>query len=185
MNYIVGITGATGVIYGIRLLEALRQAGVQTSLVLSDWAKKTIALETDYTPEQVCALATGHYSSHNLAAAISSGSHRVDGMVIAPCTMKTLSGIAHAYSDNLVIRAADVMLKEQKKLVLLVRETPLNLIHLNNMQAAALAGAIIMPPLPSFYNKPQTVDDIINHTVGRVLDLIGVADNPFAKRWEG
>lgn len=182
MKIIVGITGATGAIFGIRLLEALGEAGIETHLVLSKWAETTIRLETEYTVEQVQALASVMHSSMNQAASISSGSFRVDGMVIAPCSMKTLASIRMGFADNLVSRAADVILKERKKLVLLTREVPLNDIHLENMLGLSRMGAVIMPPVPAFYNHPKTIDDIVNHIVARTLDQLGI-DNQLTHRW--
>lgn len=179
---IVGITGGSGAIYGIRLLQALKEMEAETHLILSDWGQKTIVMETDYTVEQVKDLATVVHSFKNQGAPISSGSFRVDGMVIAPCSMKTLAMIASGMASDLIARSADVMLKEQKKVVLLARETPLNLIHIENMKTVVQAGALIFPPVPAFYNRPQTLDDIINHTVGRVLDQFGY-DPDWLKRW--
>lgn len=182
---IVGISGASGVIYGIRLLEVLRDAtDVETHLVLSNGAKLNISLETDWEVKAVEALADVVHSDQNLAATISSGSYPTDGMVIAPCSMKTLSGVVNSYSDNLVVRAADVVLKEQRRLVLVPRETPLHVGHTRLLHQAAQMGAVIAPPMPAFYNDPATVDDIINHTVGRLLDLFGV-DSGLVKRWQG
>jgi len=185
MRIIVGISGATGSMYGIRLLEELRRRGVATDLVLSHWAKETIRCETDYTVEQVESLADRVFANENLGAAISSGSHRTDGMVIAPCSMKTLSGIAHSYNADLMTRAADVTLKERKRLILLTRETPLNLSHIENMRTVTLMGGIIMPPLPAFYSRPTTIEEIVDHTVGRVLDLFQIEHDALLHRWNG
>lgn len=185
MRVIVAITGASGAVYGIRALEVLREMGVETDLILSQWGMRTIELETDHTAEEVLALATRCHDRENLAASISSGSCRADAMLVAPCSMKTLSGIAHGYTDNLVVRAADMMLKERRRLVLVTRESPLNLIHIENMRQATLAGAIIMPPVPAMYHRPQTVDELNDHLVGRMLDLLGLPDNPLVSRWEG
>lgn len=184
---IVGLSGASGVIYGIRLLEVLQALpDVATHLVMSAAAATTIPLETDYTPEQVRALATEDYRFKDIAAAISSGSFRTDGMVILPCTMKTLSAIAYSYSDNLLTRAADVVLKERRKLVLCPRETPLHVGHLRAMTLAAEMGAIIAPPMPAFYHRPQTLDDIVNQTVNRVLDLLDITlPEDLFRRWQG
>lgn len=179
---VVGITGATGAIYGIRLLEALKDAGVETHLVISAWALKTISIETSYRPNAVLELADHTYRVDNQAAAISSGSFITDGMIIAPCSVKTLSAIANGYSDNLIARAADVTLKEQRKLVLLVRESPLNSIHLQNMLKLATAGAVIAPPVPAFYADLQSLDDMIAHTVGRVLDQFRI-EHALVRRW--
>ncbi|MBC3888335.1 UbiX family flavin prenyltransferase [Acetobacterium paludosum] len=182
MKIAVGITGASGVIYGIRLLEALRETDNQVSLILSDWGSKTIALETNYSAEYVCSLADSVYDSHDLAAAVSSGSYGTEATVIAPCSMKTLAGVANGFSDNLIVRIADVALKERRPLVLMVRETPLTLIHLRNMTAVTEAGGIILPPMPGFYHKPQTIDDVINQSVGKVFDLLRIPNHLF-RRW--
>jgi len=186
LKIVVGMSGTTGAIYGIRLLQVLSELkNVETHLVISNPAKETIVMETEYTVRQVEALATQVYGIHNIAAAIASGSHKMDGMVVIPCSMKTLSGIANSFNDNLLVRAADVTLKEHRRLVLVVRETPLHVGHLRLMTLAAESGAIIMPPMPAFYHKPQTIDDIINQTVGRVLDLLGVDHPDLFKRWDG
>ena len=179
---IVGITGASGVIYGIRMLEALQSLEVETHLVMSQWAERTIVAETKRDPEEVRQLASYSYGSDNQAAKISSGSFLTSGMVVAPCSMRSLAAIANGLSETLVHRAADVVLKEQRKLVLLVRETPLSVIHLENMLKATRAGAIVAPPLPAFYARPQTLEDMIDHTVGRVLDLFGI-ENDLCRRW--
>lgn len=179
---IVGITGATGAIYGIRLLEALREYGIESHLIISDWAKKTIQLETDYSIEEVNHLASFTYNSTNQAALISSGSFVTDGMIIAPCSMKSLASISYGLADNLISRAADVVLKEQRKLLLIPREAPLHTIHLENMLRLSKMGVSIVPPMPAFYNHPKTIDDIVNHTVARTLDQFGI-DNNFTKRW--
>ena len=185
MRLIVAISGASGVIYGIRLLEMLRGvAEVETHLVLSNGGKLNIALETDWDVKSVEALADVVHSDQNLAASIASGSYKTAGMVIAPCSMKTLSGVVNSYADNLVVRAADVVLKEQRPLVIVPRETPLHLGHLRLMTHAAEMGALMVPPMPAFYNDPESVDDIINHTVGRVMDLFDI-DSGVVKRWEG
>lgn len=182
---VIGICGATGAIYGIRLLEVLRQAPeIETHLVISKPAERTIAWETSHTVEQVAQLATVRYPVGDVGAALSSGSFQTAGMVVAPCSVKTLGAIAHGWSDNLLTRAADVTLKEQRRLVLLVREAPLTLAHIRNMAACAEMGAIIVPPVPAFYNHPSTIEDIVNHTVGRVLDLFSI-DAGMVKRWEG
>ncbi len=186
MRLVVGISGATGVIYGIRLLEVLRDhPDVETHLVMSNPAKQTVILETDLKVEQVERLATRVHAFNDIAAPISSGSFKSDGMVVIPCSIKTLSAIANSYNDNLLVRAADVTLKEHRRLVLVVRETPLHLGHLRLMERVAETGAILVPPMPAFYNKPQTVDDIVNQTVGRVLDLMGIAHEGLFKRWQG
>lgn len=182
MRLVVGISGATGAIYGIRLLEALSELEVETHLVISKWAEKTISIETDYRVEDVKKLATKVYHASNQAALISSGSFITEGMIIAPCSMKTLSSISYGLADNLLTRAADVVLKEKRKLVLLPREAPLNSIHLENMLRLSNMGAVILPPMPAFYNHPKTVDDIINHTVARTLDQFNLNNN-LTKRW--
>lgn len=184
---IVGISGASGVIYGIRLLEVLKPVpGIETHLIMSKAAQRTILLETDYTVEQVKSLADRIYAFGDIAASVSSGSYKTMGMVILPCAIKTLSGIAHSYSDNLLLRAADVTLKDRRKLVLVVRETPLHLGHLRLMAQAAEIGAIIMPPMPAFYHRPQTIDDLINQTVNRVLDLFEIElEHDLFQRWHG
>ena len=182
---IVGISGATGMIYGIRLLEVLRTIHeVETHLVMSPWARLNIEIETSYTPAEVEALADEVHSYRNQAASISSGSFKTDGMVVAPCSMKTLSAIVNSYADNLLTRAADVVLKERRTLVLMPREAPLHVGHCKLLYEAAQLGAVIAPPMPAFYSQPQTIDDLINHTVGRVLDLFDV-DAGILKRWEG
>jgi 4-hydroxy-3-polyprenylbenzoate decarboxylase len=184
---IVGITGASGVIYGIRLLEVLRAvADVETHLVMSSAAGITMSLETPYTPEQVVAMADVHYRFMDIAAAISSGSFRTDGMVVIPCSMKTLAGIAHSFSDNLLLRAADVVLKERRRLVIVPRETPLHLGHLRLMVQVTEMGAIVAPPMPAFYHKPQAVQAIVDQTVNRVLDLLDIAlPEDLFDRWQG
>lgn len=184
MNLVIGMTGATGAAIGIRLLQALRELDVRTHLVISKWARATIQMETPYSVKEVAALAYKTYRENDQAAAISSGSFRVDGMVVAPCSMKTLAAIRAGYSDGLIARAADVTLKEQRKLVLVPREAPLNAIHLENMLALTRAGALMLPPMPAFYNNPKTIDDIVNHSVSRILDQFSL-DNQITKRWTG
>jgi 4-hydroxy-3-polyprenylbenzoate decarboxylase len=181
---IVGITGATGVIYGVRVLERLREAGVETHLVISRWGTRTLLHETPYSREQVEALASEVYAPGDMGAAIASGSFQSDGMIVAPCSVKTLGAIAHGYGDSLVHRAADVALKERRKLLLSVREAPLSEIHLENMLKLTRMGAIILPPMPAFYINPRTLDEVIDHTVSRMLDQFGV-DVPGAHRWTG
>ena len=181
---IVGITGATGVIYGIRLLEALKNAEVETHLILSDARKKNILIETDYAIGDVERLASQVHDVENLASSISSGSFKTDGMVIVPCTVKTLSGVAHSYNDNLIVRAADVVLKERRRLILVVRETPLHKGHLELMSRVADLGGIILPPIPAFYHSPRTIDDLLDHTTGKILDLLEIENSLFA-RWKG
>ncbi len=184
MRLIIGITGATGTIYGVRLLERLREAGVETHLIISRWGARTLLHETPYTREQVEALATVAHAPGDMGASISSGSFRTDGMIIAPCSAKSLAAIAHGYGENLIHRAADVVLKERRKLVLAVREAPLSSIHLENMLTLARMGAMVMPPLPAFYNHPRTIDDIVDYTVARLLDQFGV-EVAGAERWVG
>jgi len=181
---VVGMTGATGAAIGIRILETLSAVGVETHLVLSKWARATIEMETDYSVRQVQSLADQCYSSHDQAAAISSGSFRTDGMIVAPCSMKTLAAIRMGYGEGLIPRAADVTLKERRRLVLVPRETPLSEIHLENMLALARMGAVMVPPMPAFYNNPTGVADIVDHVTSRVLDLFGV-DNDLTTRWDG
>lgn len=181
---VVGISGASGVIYGVDLLKVLRECGYETHLVLSGWARKNILLETDYTVAEVERLADHVHDDADLAAPISSGSFIVRAMVITPCTIKTLSAIAHSYNATLMTRAADVMLKERRSLVLVVRETPLHKGHLQLMMTAADLGAIILPPMPAFYHRPTTVDDIVRHTTGKVLDALHIRHELF-RRWQG
>jgi flavin prenyltransferase len=184
MRVIVGITGATGVIYGVRLLERLREAAVETHLVISRWGARTLLHETPYSREQVEALAHTVYASNDMGAGISSGSFATAGMIIAPCSARTLGAIAHGFGDSLIHRAADVVLKERRKLVLAVREAPLNDIHLENMLKLSRMGAVILPPVPAFYNNPRSLADIVEHSVARMLDQFGV-EVPGAARWEG
>lgn len=181
---IVGITGATGTIFGVRLLEVLRGSGVETHLVMSNWAARTLAHETAHTVEEVRRLATETYQIGDQGAAISSGSFLTRGMIVAPCSMRTLAAIATGQGDNLLHRAADVTLKERRKLVLLARESPFSDIHLENMLKLSRMGVSIVPPVPAFYNRPQTIDDIINHVVQRALDQLGVHLD-VAARWDG
>jgi 4-hydroxy-3-polyprenylbenzoate decarboxylase len=184
MKVIVAITGATGAIYGVRILERLREAGAETHLVVSRWGARTLLHETPYSREQVEQLATVVYAAGDMGAAISSGSFRTDGMVIAPCSAKSLAAIAHGFGENLVHRAADVVLKERRRLVLVVREAPLSDIHLENMLKLSRMGAVVLPPMPAFYNRPRTVEDIVEHTVSRVLDQFGL-DVSGIGRWTG
>ena len=185
MRLIVGITGASGVIYGIRLLEAVESMSeVETHLIISHGAKLNIAFETKWDVKDVEALADVVHSDKHLAASLSSGSFQTHGMVIVPCSMKTLSGVVNSYADNLIVRAADVALKERRRLVLVPRESPLHVGHTRLLHEAAVMGAIICPPMPAFYTAPKTVDDIINHTVGRILDLFGL-DSDLVRRWKG
>ena len=183
MRLIIGISGASGVIYGVRLLELLKLLpDVETHLIMSATAKVNLALETGWTVKDVERLATHAHDVRGLTASISSGSFRTDGMIVAPCSIKTLSSIAGCYSDNLLSRAADVVLKERRRLVLLVRETPLHLGHCRLLVQASEMGAVVMPPVPAFYTRPNTLDDIVNHTCGRALDLVGI-DAGIVKRW--
>ncbi|MFD2365011.1 UbiX family flavin prenyltransferase [Pseudoduganella sp. GCM10020061] len=182
---VVAITGATGAIYGVRLLEHLRAlGGIETHVVVSDSAALTLHQETGLQRKEVEALADVVHRYRDVGASIASGSFKSDGMVIAPCSMKTLASVAHGLSDNLIARAADVVLKERRKLVLMVRETPFNLAHLRNMTAVTEMGGIVFPPLPSFYHKPASIDEMVDHTVARVIDLFGI-DNAIAPRWQG
>jgi len=182
---IVGISGASGVIYGVRLLEKLRDAGdVETHLVMSPTAQMNLGLETDYTPADVHGLADVVYKFNDVAAPIASGSFKTDGMIVAACSMKTLSGIAHSYADNLLIRAADVCLKDRRPLVLMPRETPMHTGHCKLLYEASQIGAIIAPPMPAMYGRPKTIDDLIDHSVVRVLDILGIDGGPI-NRWDG
>ncbi len=181
---VVGLSGSSGPIYGIRMLEVLRATGdTEIHLVLSETAQKTIRLETSWTVEDVLRLADVVYENGNLAASISSGSFHTDGMVVAPCSMRSLSEIANAATSQLLTRAADVHLKERRRLVLMVRETPLHLGHLRNMILATESGAIILPPVPAFYHHPRTIDDLINQSVGKALDLLSIPHQLF-QRWQ-
>jgi 4-hydroxy-3-polyprenylbenzoate decarboxylase len=180
----IGISGASGVVYGIRMLELLHETGVETHLVMSRSAEMTLAYETDLKIKDIRALATVSHPNTDIGASISSGSFQTMGMVVAPCSIKTMSEIATGVTGSLLSRAADVVLKERRRLVLAVRETPLHGGHLRTMTQLADMGAIIAPIVPAFYNRPKTIDDIINHTVGRLLDLFGL-DLPVVKRWQG
>ncbi len=184
---VVGISGASGVIYGIRLLEVLHGVEeVETHLILTSAARRTIALETDVSIERIEGLADRVYRPGDIAAAVSSGSFRTSGMIVAPCSIKTVSGIATSYSDNLLLRAADVALKERRPLVLLVRETPLHLGHLRLLVQVAELGAVVMPPVPAFYHRPATVEAIVDQTVNRALDLLDIVLDPdLFPRWQG
>ncbi len=184
MRLVVGITGASGAIFGIRVLEALKTLAVETHLIMSRWSRATIAHETQYTVDQVEKLASIVHHEDNQAASVSSGSFKTDGMIIAPCSMKTLAAIRVGFGDTLICRAADVILKERRKLVLLARESPFSQIHLENMLALTRMGAVVFPPVPAFYNRPQNIDDIVNHIVGRLLDQFGL-ETPGMSRWSG
>ena len=182
---IVAITGATGAIYGVRLLQRLSATpGVETHLVISDAASLTLHQEVGLQRRDVEALAHVVHRNREIGASIASGSFQTDGMVIAPCSMKSLAAVAHGLSDNLIARAADVVLKERRRLILMVRETPFNLAHLRNMTAVTEMGGIVFPPLPSFYHRPATIEEMVDHTVARVMDLLGVT-NDLAPRWGG
>jgi 4-hydroxy-3-polyprenylbenzoate decarboxylase len=185
MRITIGMSGASGLIYGIRLLEVLKTLPeVETHLVMTASARMNIAIETDWALADVQALADQVHPINDMAASIASGSWRMDGMIVAPCSMKSLSAIVHSHADNLLIRAADVTLKERRRLVLMPRETPLHAGHCELMLKACQLGAIMAPPMPAMYTKPQTVDDIINHSVGRVLDLFDI-EAGIVRRWEG
>jgi len=181
MRNLIAITGTTGVQIAIRLLEILKEKKIERELIISNIAQKVIELETDHNISEICKLASKNYDVYDLTAPPASGSYKIDNMIIVPCSMKTLAAIANGYADNLITRAADVIIKEQRKLVLVVRESPLNAIHLENMLKLAKLGVIIAPPVPSYYIKPKNVSDLIEHTVGRILDQIGIESN--IKRW--
>jgi 4-hydroxy-3-polyprenylbenzoate decarboxylase len=174
MRLIVGITGASGAVLGVRTLQILKDMGVETHLVLSKWGARTLLHETPHTVDYVKSLAARAYGESDQGAAISSGSFLTDGMIVTPCSVRTLAAIAHGHGDNLIHRAADVVLKERRKLVLMVRETPLSDIHLENMLRLSRMGVVIMPPMPAFYNNPQSLDDVVSHTVMRALDQFGL-----------
>ncbi|RLE50670.1 MAG: aromatic acid decarboxylase [Candidatus Methanomethylicota archaeon] len=182
MKVVVCITGASGVVYGVRLLEVLREKGVEVDLVLTRSAKRIIEYEMGVAVSKVASLASKAYEEEELEAPISSGSAIFDSVVIAPCSMKSLAGIANGYSENLVLRVAEVALKERRKLILLLRETPLSLVHIHNMAKAAEAGAVIMPACPAFYHKPRKVEDLIDFVVGKILDQLGIPHNLY-RRW--
>ncbi|MGD9033104.1 MAG: UbiX family flavin prenyltransferase [Desulfobacteraceae bacterium] len=179
---VIGISGASGVIYGIKMLSQLQEKDFQTHLIISDSGRQNIEIETSHKADDVAAMADYTYDNRDVGAALASGSYLTEGMVVVPCTIKTLSGIANSYTNNLLVRAADVTLKEKRKLVLVVRETPLHVGHLSLMMKAANMGAHILPPVPSFYHQPKTIDDIIHQTVGKIFDYIGIEHNLF-KRW--
>ncbi|MEC7549766.1 MAG: UbiX family flavin prenyltransferase [Pseudomonadota bacterium] len=185
MRLIIGMSGASGVMYGIRLLEVLSQVEqVETHLVLSNSAKLNIAIETDRNSKEVQDLADEVYSNKDIAARLASGSFKTDGMIVAPCAVKTLSAIANSYADSLLVRAADVVLKERRRLVLVPRETPLHTGHCELLLKASQMGAILAPPMPAHYTNPQTVDDLVDHHVGRLLDLFDL-DSGLVQRWQG
>jgi 4-hydroxy-3-polyprenylbenzoate decarboxylase len=185
LKLLIGINGASGVVYGIRLLQVLSEIqDVETHLVISSAGEQTIEIETAFKAGEVKALANHSYAIDDIGAPLASGSFQNGGMIIAPCSMKTLSALAASYADNLITRAADVTLKERRRLVLLVRETPLHLGHLRNMVSVTEMGAIVMPPVPAFYHEPKTIQDIVDHTVGKVLDLFQIKHNLY-RRWPG
>lgn len=181
---VIGISGASGVIYGVRCLQLLKRTDYETHLIVSQAGKLNIEIETPYTPDEVMAMADFVHDHKNMAAPISSGSFITEGMVVAPCTIKSLSGIANSYNDNLLVRSADVALKEKRKLCLVVRETPLHKGHLRLMSMAADMGAHILPPVPSFYHRPKTIEDIIDQTIGKIFDYFGI-DHALFRRWGG
>ena len=181
---VVGIAGASGVIYGVRLIGFLKDAGIETHLIISEAGERNIEIETDYKASDVKAMADVCYSNRDVGACLASGSFLTSGMVVAPCTVKSLSGIANSYTNNLLVWASDVTLKEKRKLVLLVRETPLHKGHLRLMTMAADMGAHILPPIPAFYHQPKTIDDIVHQTIGKVFDYLEIPHDLF-KRWEG
>lgn len=183
MRLVIGITGSSGVTYGVKALEALKRYKIDVHLVMTEWAKKCLSLETDYDFQYVKSLADHYSDDSNMAASVSSGTHKTDGMIIIPCSMKTLSSIANGYEETLVARAAGVTMKESRKLVIVPRETPLTSIHLENMLKLARVGVVILPAMPGFYNKPKNLDEIINHIVGKCLDQFGINHDLF-KRWE-
>ncbi|MGI0088160.1 MAG: UbiX family flavin prenyltransferase [Nitrosotalea sp.] len=182
MRLVIGITGSSGIVYGIRMLEVLKRCNVDVHLVMTEWAKKCLALETDFDLNYVKSLAGSYSEDSNMAASVSSGTYKTDGMIIIPCSMKTLSSIANGYEETLVARAAGVTIKESRKLVIVPRETPLTGIHLENMLKLARIGIVILPAMPGFYNKPKNVDDLINHVVGKCLDQFDIEHDLF-KRW--
>ena len=182
MRLVIGITGSTGVIYGVRMLEVLKKLGIETHLIMSEWGEKCLSMETEYDSEYVKSLATSVSDDKNMASSVSSGTHQVDGMIVAPCSMKTLAGIASGYDDTLVARAAGVTIKESRKLILMVRETPLSAIHLENMLKLSRLGVVILPPVMEFYTKPKSIDDIVNHGVGKCLDQFNI-EHGLYPRW--
>ena len=181
-NIVVGITGASGVIYGVRILEVLSKLGMETHLIITQAGFKNLEIETNYTKDKIESLASHVYDEKDLTACLASGSFKVDGMVVAPCSIKTLSAIANSYSSNLLVRAADVTLKERRRLVLLVRETPLHEGHLELMIKVTRMGGIVMPPMPAFYHHPKAIEDLIDQTIGKVLDLFSI-DAKLFRRW--
>jgi len=184
VRLVVGISGASGAIYGVRALQALHDLKVETHLVMTDAALETLRLETDFRKSDVVRLATRVYRQDDIASKIASGSYATDGMLVIPCSMKTLAGIASGYSDNLLLRAADVTIKERRRLVLVVREAPLSLIHIENMATVTRAGAIVLPAMPAFYQRPKSVAALVNQVVGKALDILGVEQH-LSERWNG
>jgi len=182
---VVGISGASGVAYGVRLLSLLKETDYETHLIISEAGRLNITIETGHHPDEVAAMADSVYNDKDMAAALASGSFLTAGMVVVPCTIKTLSGIANSYNQNLLVRAADVTLKEKRKLVLVVRETPLHKGHLRLMVQAADMGAHILPPVPSFYHQPKTIEDIIDQTIGKIFDYLGIEHHLFRRWGEG
>lgn len=182
VKLVIGITGSTGVIYGVRILEILKQCKIQTHLVITEWAKKCLVMETDHKLDYLKSLASEYSDDSNLASGISSGTYKHDGMIVIPCSMKTLSSVANGYDETLVARAAGVTLKESRKLVLVTRETPLTAINLENMLKLARLGVIILPPVPGFYTKPKSIEQIVDHTVGKCLDQFDI-EHDLYKRW--
>jgi flavin prenyltransferase len=182
MRLVVGITGSSGILYGIRMLEVLRKYKIDVHLIMSEWSIKCLKLETDYDLKYVRTLAKNFSEDSNMAASISSGTYKTDGMIVIPCSMKTLSSIANGYEETLVARAAGVTMKESRKLVIVPRETPLTSIHLENMLKLARVGVVILPAMPGFYNRPKKIDDLVNHVVGKCLDQFDV-DHDLFKRW--
>ncbi len=183
MKLVIGLTGSSGILYGVRILEVLKEYSINVHLIMSEWAKKCLSLETDYDLNFVKSLAENYSDDLNMASSVSSGTHRTDGMIIIPCSMKTLSSIANGYEGSLISRAAGVTMKESRKLVIVPRETPLTSIHLENMLKLSRAGVVILPAMPGFYNRPKTVDEIINHLIGKCLDQFGIEHKLF-KRWQ-
>ncbi|QMU54869.1 MAG: UbiX family flavin prenyltransferase [Nitrosopumilus sp.] len=182
MKLVIGITGSTGVIYGIRMLETLKKLNIESHLIMSEWGEKCISMETEHTVDYVKSLADNISDEKNMASSVSSGTHRIDGMIVAPCSMKTLAAIANGYDDTLVARAAGVTIKESRKLILMVRETPLSAIHLENMLKLSRLGIVILPPVTEFYTKPKSIDDIVNHVVGKCLDQFDI-EHSLYPRW--
>jgi flavin prenyltransferase len=184
MRLIVGLSGASGIIYGIRLLEVARELGIGTDLIVTGIADEMIAIETSYQPEEVRKMATRVHESRDMTSPLASGGYRHEGMVVIPCSMKTVAGIACGFADNLLLRAADCALKEKRPLIIVPRETPVNQIHIRNMLSLANAGAVILPASPGFYHRPQTIDGLVDHIVGKTFDCLGI-DHMLYRRWEG